>query len=527
MLLSLVCVTALALKLQCIPRAPHTCRRVRAADACAVAPSASVEDLQRLEVRAAGASDGAGLSFADFGLAEAVVVNVAGLLGNGSVPNALQAAAHAPLSSGRDAIVHAHTGSGKTLTTLLPLISQLDPSLREPQLLVLCPSRELAHQTARVASALLEGTGLSALALVGGANVNRQLERYKKLKPQVLVGTAGRVAELTLDSNKVPLRRVRHLIIDEVDEALQPPHLDDTLRILDEVRARSAGGDGGARSLWKRLQLVFASATADTPTVRRTAIQLMHDPLLIRLVGDGDGGGVAAGGLLPATLQHGLVVVPAQKQVEMLAKLSRVEPAVAALVFVNSPHRARVVSDLLWTRHGIDAPALRGTQEREERVTVVRGLLEGRLRLVIATEMGARGLDFPTLTHVVNLELPTDERHYVHRAGRCGRAGAAGEVVSLVPPAGRSVVERLVGRLGLPLVPMRIRAGRLEPEPEAKARPASGERWDLAADAGAARPRPARVRRAVGARRGAGGDTDGRGSREGRREVGKRVGGGG
>lgn len=521
-----LCVAALALRLPTVPGPPPASRRVCAVGACAVASSAAVEDLQRLEVVGAGAADGVGPTFADLGLAEAVVANVVEMLGSESSPNALQAASHAPLSSGRDAIVHAHTGSGKTLATLLPLISQLDPSLREPQLLVLCPSRELAHQTARVASALLAGTGLSALALVGGANVNRQLERYKQVKPQVLVGTAGRVAELTLESKKVPLRRVRHMIIDEVDEALQPPHLDDTLRILDEVRARSAGADGGAPSLWKRLQLVFASATADTPTVRRTAIQLMHEPLLIRLVGGGggDGGGVAAGGLLPSTLQHGLVVVPPQKQVEMLAKLSRVEPAVAALVFVNSPHRARVVSDLLWTRHGIDAPALRGTQEREERVAVVRGLLEGRLRLVIATEMGARGLDFPTLTHVVNLELPTDERHYVHRAGRCGRAGAAGEVVSLVPPAGRPVVQRLANRLGLPLMPMRIHAGRLEPEPAARARPASGDRWDLAADAGAMRSRPARVRRTVQRGSGLAGDGGGRGG--GRGAVRKGGGGG-
>jgi len=479
-----------------------------------------LDELERLEVPANGTPTAS--SFADMGLAETVAANLLGLLGEGATPNALQSASYGALSTGRDAIVHAHTGSGKTLTSLLPILGQLDPKLREPQLLVLCPSRELAHQTARVASALLSGTQLSAIALVGGANVNRQLERYKKEKPQVIIGTSGRVAELVFESKKVSLRRVRHLVIDEVDEALQPPHRDDTMRLLDEVRAKSAGRDGGAPSLWKKLQLVFASATADTPTVRRTAIQLMQAPLLVRLVGEGGeggeaeegvaAGGLSAGGLLPSTISHGLCVVPPQKQVEVLAKLSRVEPRVTALVFVNSPHRARVVSELLWTRHAIDAPALRGTQEREERVAVMRGLLEGRLRLVIATEMGARGLDFPALTHVVNLEMPTDERHYVHRAGRCGRAGAAGEVLSLVPPAGRTVAHKLASRLGLPLVPMRIHAGKLEPDPADSVRRARGELWDLTSDTEqGVRPRAARVRRAVDARRARDGDAGARG----------------
>lgn len=436
-----------------------------------------------------------------------LLLNLEALLG-GDAPslNALQAGSFDALAGGRDAILHAHTGSGKTLATLLPLLCQLQAEVKQPQLLLLCPSRELAHQTARVATTLCEGSGLSALALVGGANVNRQLEAYKKRKPQVIVGTAGRIAELALDSKKVSLRRVRHVVLDEVDEALVPPHLEDTMRIVQALRARAA--DGGDPSLWKRLQLVFASATADGPTVRRTAIQLMERPLLMRLEGadvgkadEGGGGGVAAGGLLPATIAHGICVVPRHKQVEELARLSRVEPPVSALVFVNSPHRARVVSELLWTRHGIDAPALRGTQEREERVAVIRGLVERRLRLVIATEMGARGLDFPALTHVVNLEMPTDERHYVHRAGRCGRAGAEGEVLSLVPPSDRSVAEKLASRLGLPLVPMRIHAGVLERDPASRVRLARGERWRLSDDTGGARPPAARVRKTVDARR--------------------------
>ena len=137
-------------------------------------------------------------------------------------PNALQRAAFAEIAAGRDAILHAWTGSGKTLAFLLPLLERLDPNERSPQLLVLCPSRELAFQIARVAEAVLVGSSMSACAVVGGANPNRQLEKIKKERPAVIVGTPGRVCELAFDWQKLKLQRVRQIVIDEVDAALKP-----------------------------------------------------------------------------------------------------------------------------------------------------------------------------------------------------------------------------------------------------------------------------------------------------------------
>lgn len=141
-------------------------------------------DLERLEVAADFTGSGSATqSFASLGLPPTVVSNLEELLGAGALPNALQAASYSVLAGGRDAVIDAHTGSGKTLALLLPVVSQLDAAVREPQALILCPSRELAHQVARVAASLLQGTGLSACALVGGANVNRQLERLRKAQP--------------------------------------------------------------------------------------------------------------------------------------------------------------------------------------------------------------------------------------------------------------------------------------------------------------------------------------------------------
>jgi len=371
-------------------------------------------------------------------------------------PNALQRATFAPLAAGRDAIVHAHTGSGKTLAFLLPLIEQLDPTSREPQALVLSPSRELAYQTYRVAQALLAGTSLSAMAVAGGANPNRQIEKLRKDRPQLLIGSAGRVSELAFETKKLKLQRVRHLVLDEVDEALREPHIQHTSRIIDSMR------DG------RPLQLLFFSATADTLVVRRTAYQLMASPMLVQLAPEAteaaEGGSGASPVLsLPPTLTHAIAVVPKHKRLEALSRLAHTSPKPTALVFVNSPHRARIVCEQLRSSYGVAAEALYGEQERQERVALMRALTEGRVPLLISTEMGARGLDLPLLSHVVNLEMPTDHLHYVHRAGRVGRAGAPGTVLSLVAPSDANVVEKFASRLSVSLVPTRLHGGELLP----------------------------------------------------------------
>ena len=292
------------------------------------------DDLERLEIRgdAAGAE---AVSFDTLGITVAgVSANLAAA--NITAPNALQRSAFGPISSGRDAIIHAWTGSGKTLAFLLPLFELLDASSREPQALVLCQSRELAFQIGRVAEAALAGTGLGAACVVGGANPNRQLEKIKKERPQLIVGTPGRVGELAFEWKKLKLQRVRHVVIDEVDDALRPPHLEHTLRLIESAQ------DG------RPLQLIFASATADTAPVRRAASQLLTNrPLLLHLLPpEGVRGGVAAA-QLPSSISHGVCTVSPQKSLETMHALYHSTPAPKCLVFVNSPHRAKIVCEKL------------------------------------------------------------------------------------------------------------------------------------------------------------------------------------
>ena len=258
------------------------------------------------------------------------------------------------------------------------------------------------------------------------------------------------MAELAFEWRKLKLQRVRHIVLDEVDDTLRPPHLDHMRRLLDSSQ------DG------RPLQLVFASATADTPPVRRAAAQLLKSPLLLRLRPPLGADGAEVGSPeLPACISHGVYTVAPQKSLEAVRALHHTKPPPKCLVFVNSPHRAKIVCEKLWESYAVPAAPLYGEQEREERVDVMRRLLDGRVRIAVTTEMGARGLDIPGLTHVVNLELPTDAKHYVHRAGRCGRAGVHGTVVSIVPPGKTFVVSKLTSAVGVPLVPMSIEGGEL------------------------------------------------------------------
>ena len=171
------------------------------------------------------------------------------------------------------------------------------------------------------------------MALSGGANPNRQMDKVRKARPQLLVGTPGRVADLAYEWGKLKLQRVRHLVVDEVDESFRPPYLQPTRRLLDSF------GDG------RPLQLLFASATSDAPAVRRAASQRMRDPIMIRLAppaGRRGGASPSRSAALPATIVHGCVVLPQRKHMEALQKLARLQPPPQSLVFVNSPYRAQV-----------------------------------------------------------------------------------------------------------------------------------------------------------------------------------------
>jgi ATP-dependent RNA helicase DeaD len=394
-------------------------------------------------------------SFAEIGLRQEALLDRVEALGF-ERPTEIQEATVPPLLEGRDVVLHAHTGSGKTLAFLLPVVEKLlqqraaaegaagggGKKAQPPACLVVAPSRELAIQILKVAEGLLEGTGLSAMQAIGGANVNRQHEALRKKKPEIVIGTPGRIAELVCEhGSKLKLGNVGYLVVDEVDQCLKPAMKGDVERVISKIPA-------------DRRQTVFASATGNSPQVVAFAERhFASTPLLLDL------GGIK----LPPQLVHVAVTTPRMKKIETLRKLLNVQDSTGALVFVNDQHRVGIICSQLL-ENGIIAAPLTGEESRNDRQEVMRRLREGRLGqrpIVVCTEMAARGIDVPGLNYVVSLDLPTDADHYVHRAGRTARGGREGTSVVLCEERELYIVEKFEKALGIEVLEGEVYDGQL------------------------------------------------------------------
>eukprot|EP00617_Octactis_speculum_P023287 CAMPEP_0185749288 /NCGR_PEP_ID=MMETSP1174-20130828/8021_1 /TAXON_ID=35687 /ORGANISM="Dictyocha speculum, Strain CCMP1381" /LENGTH=637 /DNA_ID=CAMNT_0028425343 /DNA_START=93 /DNA_END=2008 /DNA_ORIENTATION=+ len=330
----------------------------------------------------------------------------------GDQPTRIQAEVASEYTTGGNLLITAATGSGKTLAYLLPLVANLEEAERV-QVLVLAPGRELAAQISRVCAELTDGLPFRVLTLIGGANLNRQLERIKKTKPQVIVGTPGRIAELALLSNKLKLSGVRAIVLDEADAMLESD-------AITSVRAIT-------KAVPKDCQRIVASASGLSK--QADLEDLVLRPLTIL------GGSATKGSAIsmPANVGHGVVVDDQRKHLSLVRSMVfTMSDDDSGIVFVRDSKRVDlVVAKLL--ENGIIAGPLHGDMPKNDRAEVVKRLYDGRLHLVVTTEMAARGLDAPLLTHVVNLDLPTDGTPTPTALG--GQEGLAGPgSFSIWPP---------------------------------------------------------------------------------------------
>ncbi|CAM9543273.1 unnamed protein product, partial [Scytosiphon promiscuus] len=386
------------------------------------------------------------VSFRDLGISDKGLLANIKKLGIDSPTDVQVAAIDGLLSEeGRDVIIHAHTGSGKTLAYLLPLIAGVDPDSNAVQAVVVAPGRELASQIFSVCERLIKGSGLRSAMIIGGANALRQVERVKKVKPQIVIATPGRLCELVFDRRRMKLGMVRTVVLDEVDALLRPPYDQEIDAIMDAT--------GGRR------QAVFASATGRSPVVSAAADRYMREEPVFVGGDEGVGSGQRRGGL-PSNIRHTIVTMPKVKKFDTLRRLLNTQPfPESVMIFVNDPIQVNWLTERLETV-GIIAAPLSGESSKDDRAEIMRRLQDKRIAMVVTTEMAARGLDVAHLTHVVNYDLPTDADHYVHRAGRCGRAGRPGIVVNLATPDVKFVMGKFSKSLGLPFDDCEIQGGR-------------------------------------------------------------------
>ncbi len=318
----------------------------------------------------------------------------------------VQSAALPYLMDGRDIMIQSRTGSGKTGTYLLPMVLGLRPEKKYVQALVLVPTRELALQVAREAGVLFDGTGIQVAALYGGVGYKNQLDALRD-GAQLVVGTPGRVLDHLL-RRSLALDGLRVLVFDEADRMLSIGFYPD----MKEVQ----------RYLPKRRIFTSLFSATYPQYVLNLAAEFMIRPAMLSL---------SQKQVYVAEVQHCFCRVRPMDKDRALIRLLEVENPSSAIIFCNTRTNVHYVTGVLQG-FGYNADELSSDLPQKKREEVMRRVRDGRTRLLVATDVAARGIDIPDLSHVFLYEPPEDHESYIHRAGRTGRANCAGTVISLV-----------------------------------------------------------------------------------------------
>lgn len=350
-------------------------------------------------------------------------------------PTPIQTAALPLLLAGKDAYLHAETGTGKTLAYLLPLLCRMDVSLAATQIVVVAPTHELAIQIQRQCTDLAQNAGwaVRVLLLIGGTSTERQIDKLKK-KPHLVVGSPGRIAEL-IANGKLKTREVRSVVMDEADRLLN----EESLRAVRAI----------IQATPPARQLIYASATKEPQSI---AIIRSLSPDLVMLEA-----GAAA---VNQNIEHLYLTCEARDKPDELRKLLHALDPERALVFVHRNDLADKVAAKL-AHHHIPAADLNADNDKHRRQQAMDGFRSGAIRVLIASDLAARGLDIKGVTLVVNLDVPTESKAYLHRVGRTGRAGQKGLAVSLIAESDQRLVRRYSEELGIVMKPVRMREGRI------------------------------------------------------------------
>ncbi|MCY3990105.1 MAG: DEAD/DEAH box helicase [Caldilineaceae bacterium] len=338
----------------------------------------------------------------------------------------VQAKAIPYLLAGRDLMVQSRTGSGKTGAFLLPLLYQIRQDKRVCQALILVPTRELALQVSKEAALLGEAAGVSSVAVYGGVKYGPQTSALRD-GAQLVIGTPGRILDHLLQRN-LRLDNLHHLVFDEADRMLSMGFYPDMVQVQTFLPSRRIHGS-------------MFSATFPAH-VLRLAQQFLTGPDFLSLSRDR---------VHVAEAEHILYADPGMKKDRALVRLIEVENPAAAIVFCNTRRTVDYVTIVLQ-RFGYDADKISSDLNQNDREQVMRRVREGKLRLLVATDVAARGLDIPELSHVFQYEPPEDPESYIHRAGRTARAGSSGAAISLSASFDeRMQMERIAKRYSIPL----------------------------------------------------------------------------
>ncbi len=368
-------------------------------------------------------------------------------------PTPIQARAIPEVRAGRDLLGCAQTGTGKTAAFALPILERLlarPPASRDPRVLVVVPTRELASQVAESFATYGRGTGARVTTVFGGVSQAAQ-ERALRSGVDVLVAAPGRLLDL-MQQRLVSLRAVEVLVLDEADRMLDMGFIQPIRRIVREVP--------------ERRQTLMFSATMPEP-IRALARQLLRSPAEVA---------VTPVSSTVDTVDQSVYFVEQAKKMDLLVEVLGAPAARRVIVFTRTKHGANRVCDRL-RRARIAAEVIHGNKSQNARQRALQSFKEGSSRVLVATDVAARGIDVDSITHVVNYDIPHEPESYVHRIGRTGRAGATGVALSLCARDERPQLRDIEKLIRRPLRAVADRGGSLNARPN-QSPPAAQSRED-------------------------------------------------
>jgi len=331
-------------------------------------------------------------------------------------PTPIQEEAIPQLLGGHDVIGQAQTGTGKTAAFGLPLLQYLDPENNEVQAIVMTPTRELCIQVTQALRSMAEHLDIEIVAVFGGAPIRSQQSQLRS-GAHVVVATVGRMMDL-MNRRSLVLTAARYVVLDEADEMLDLGFIEDVEKIL--------------RMCPSGRQTALFSATMPPP-IQKLAEGYMYDPVTIS---------ITPKTLTVDAIQQAFVEVPAKEKTARLIELLKIEEPEQAIIFCRTKIGATRLERALKDK-GLDVKALHGDMSQGSRDGVMIAFKDHRVKLLVATDIAARGLDVEHVTHVINFDVPNSSESYVHRIGRTGRVGRTGRAITFVTPAERDEIGRI------------------------------------------------------------------------------------
>jgi len=350
-------------------------------------------------------------------------------------PTPIQAQAIPVALENKDIIGQSVTGSGKTLAYLLPLFQRIDTSKKETQAMILAPTHELVVQINKEIQRLAQQSGITVTSgtMIGKVSIKRQVEKLKK-KPHIIVGSTGRILEL-IKMKKIKPHTTKTIVIDEGDRMLDHNNL---AGVKDVIKT----------TLRDRQLMVFSASVTDISI--KIASSLMKDPVLIK---------VEEASVNP-DIEHMYFTTEKRNKIDILRKIVASEKPKRAIVFLNTAELNEVLTKKL-NHHNIKSASILGSGRKEDRKKALDGFRSGKVQLLIASDLAARGLDIKGVTHIINFDLPEETNDYLHRVGRTGRAKNKGTAISVVTPNEVAYLRRAEKNFGITITEKEMYDGKI------------------------------------------------------------------